>query len=70
MEFTIKTGSPEKLKRACIVVGAYTEGRLTPSAEAVDQTSGGALSALLTRGDLDDKAGATLMLPVLPGIDA
>ena len=70
MEFTIKTGSPEKLKRACIVVGAYTEERLTPSAEAVDQASGGALSALLTRGDLDDKAGATLMLPVLPGIDA
>ena len=70
MEFTIKTGSPEKLKRACIVIGAYTDARLTPSAEAVDQASGGALGALLKRGDLDDKAGATLALPLLPGVDA
>ncbi|MBT0960420.1 leucyl aminopeptidase [Denitromonas iodatirespirans] len=70
MEFTIKTGSPEKLKRACIVVGAYAEGRLTPSAEAVDHASGGALGALLKRGDLDDKAGATLTLPLLPGVEA
>ncbi|MDD3354263.1 leucyl aminopeptidase [Zoogloea sp.] len=70
MEFTIKAGSPEKLKSDCVVVGVLAGGELSPSAKALDKASEGALASILARGDLDDKAGATLMLHALPGIPA
>ncbi|NTV96754.1 MAG: leucyl aminopeptidase, partial [Thiobacillus sp.] len=68
MEFSIKSRSPEKMKTACAVVGVYEQGRLTPAALTLDQASAGALSAILKRGDLDGKAGATLMLHSLAGL--
>jgi len=70
VEFTIKAGSPEKLKNACIVVGSYAGGDLGPAARALDKAGDGALSAILARGDLDDKAGSTLLLHDLPGTAA
>ncbi len=70
VEFTIKAGSPEKLKNGCVVVGVYAGGDLTASAKALDKAADGAIAALLTRGELDDKAGATLVLHDLPGVAA
>lgn len=70
MEFTIKTGTPEELKRACIVVGAYSDGSLTPAAQAVDTATEGALSRVLEQGDLDKKAGSTALLAGLAGLKA
>ena len=70
MEFTIKSGTPEQLKRACIVVPVFSDGTLTDAAEKVNAASDGALSAILERGDLDSKAGSTLLLPMLPGVAA
>ncbi|NTV09580.1 MAG: leucyl aminopeptidase, partial [Zoogloea sp.] len=70
MEFTIKTGTPDKLKFGCVVVGVYAGGELTPAAKSLDKHSDGAISGLLARGDLDDKAGATLMLHTLAGVFA
>jgi len=68
VEFSIKSRSPEKQKTACAVVGVYEQRRLTPAAAALDQAASGALSAVLKRGDLDGKAGATLMLHHLDGL--
>ncbi len=68
MEFSIKSSRPEKLKTACLVVGVYQPHRLTPAAKALDQAVGGALTAVLKRGDLDGKAGSSLMLHNLTGI--
>jgi leucyl aminopeptidase len=68
VEFSIKSRSPEKQKTACAVVGVYEPRRLTPAAASLDQASGGALSAVLKRGDLDGKAGTTLMLHNLDGL--
>lgn len=70
MEFTIKAGSPEKLKSGCVVAGAYANGDLTAAARALDKACDGAIAAVLARGDLDDKAGSTLMLHDLAGIAA
>ncbi|NMG73509.1 leucyl aminopeptidase [Aromatoleum diolicum] len=67
MEFTIKTGAPEKLKTGSLVVGAFADGKLTEAAAALDKASKGKLAAILGRGDLDDKAGALLTLHDLPG---
>ncbi|MFZ5502119.1 MAG: leucyl aminopeptidase [Pseudomonadota bacterium] len=68
MEFSIKQGSPEKLKSACIVVGVFAEGRLSAAAQAIDRATKHALSDLVKRGDMNGKAASTLLLHKLPGI--
>jgi len=68
MEFTIKTGSPAKLKTGLLVLGAFAEGRLPALSAAADGAAEGRLAALIKRGDLEDKAGATLLVHDLPGV--
>jgi len=70
MEFSIKAGSPEKLKTGCIVVGVYADRKLAPSAALLDAAAGGALDALVRRGDMNGKRGTTLMLHGVAGIGA
>lgn len=67
MEFTIKTGAPEKLKTGTLVVGTFADGRLTEAAASIDKAAKGKLAAILARGDLEDKAGSILTLHDLPG---
>ena len=68
MEFSVKSGSPEKQRSACIVVGVFEPRRLTPVAEQLDKISDGYLSALLRRGDLEGKAGQMLLLHHVPNM--
>jgi leucyl aminopeptidase len=62
MEFSVKSGSPEKQRTACVVVGIYEPRRLTPSAQRLDDLTNGYLSSLIRRGDLEGKPGQTLLL--------
>ncbi|MCS2159575.1 MULTISPECIES: hypothetical protein, partial [Enterobacteriaceae] len=39
MEFSVKSGSPEKQRSACIVVGVFEPRRLSPIAEQLDKIS-------------------------------
>ena len=41
MEFSIKSGSPEKQRSACIVVGVFEPRKLTGPAELIDTASEG-----------------------------
>ncbi len=66
MEFTAKSGNPEKQRTACIVVGVYEPRRLSPAAERLDQISNGFISTLIRRGDLEGKIGQTLLLHNVP----
>lgn len=68
MEFSVKSGSPEKQRSACIVVGVYEPRRLSPIAEQLDQISDGYLSNLLRRGDLEGKPGQVLLLHHVPNV--
>ncbi|WP_258240669.1 leucyl aminopeptidase [Pseudidiomarina homiensis] len=68
MEFSVKSGSPEKQRSACIVVGVFEPRRLSGVAEQLDQVSDGYLSGLLRRGDLEGKAGQMLLLHHVPNI--
>lgn len=68
MEFNVKSGSPEKQRSACIVVGVFEPRRLSPAAEQLDQVSDGYISNLLRRGDLEGKAGQMLLLHNVPNI--
>ena len=80
LEFTLNHGNPATAQVDCVVVGAYADnasadsttgnGRLTAAADAIDQASGGRLAALLARGDLSGKTGATALLHDLPGVAA
>jgi len=68
MEFSVKSGSPEKQRSACIVVGVYEPRRLSPIAEQLDQISEGYISNLLRRGDLEGKPGQVLLLHHVPNV--
>ena len=62
MEFTIKSGSPEKQRSACVVVGVFDNRKPSLSAELVDRASGGYISEIIRRGDMEGKLGSTLLL--------
>src|SRR6516165_6543569 len=62
MEFTIKSGSPEKQRSACVVVAVFDNRKLSLSAELIDRASNGYISEIIRRGDMEGKLGATLLL--------
>ncbi len=70
MEFSIKSGSPEKQRTGCVVVGIFDARKLSPSAQAIDGASRHFINEVLRRGDLDGKLGATLMLHKVAQISA
>ncbi|OLU23832.1 leucyl aminopeptidase [Pseudomonas sp. PA27(2017)] len=61
MEFIVKSARPETLKTATLVIPVGEGGKLGATAKAVDAASGGAIAALLKRGDLAGKPGQTLL---------
>jgi leucyl aminopeptidase len=70
MEFSIKSGSPEKQRSGCVVVGVFEGRKLSTSADAIDGASNGYVSEVLRKGDLEGGLGKTLLLHGLPGVPA
>lgn len=70
MEFEIFSGTPSELAADCLVVTLGKSGTLSASADAVDQASGGFLSARYSDGDIKGGPGQTLLLPAVSGISA
>jgi leucyl aminopeptidase len=70
MDITLQTISPETLRTGVLVVGAFADGPLPPPTQTVDEVSKGKLATLIKRGDLEAKAGASLLLHDLPGVSA
>lgn len=68
MEFLINHLGPDKNPAACVVVGTFEKGQLSPAAQQLDRASNGALAAILQRGDLQGKPGQTLLLYQLPNV--
>ncbi len=66
MEFSVKTGHPEKQRAHCIIVGVFESRRLSAIAERLDTASQGYISNVLRKGDLDGKTGQTLLLHQIP----
>ncbi|MCM8613078.1 leucyl aminopeptidase [Accumulibacter sp.] len=67
MEFSIKSGSPEKQRSACVVVGVFEPRKLTLTGEVLDNAARNHLSDIIRRGDMEGKAGSTLLLHNVPG---
>jgi leucyl aminopeptidase len=67
VEFSIKSGSPEKQRSACVVAGVFESRKLTLPAELLDKAADGYISDIVRRGDMEGKAGSTLLLHKVPG---
>lgn len=70
LEFDLNRDAPAAAHADCVVVGAFTDNSLTPAGKAIDEASGGRVSALLGRGDASGKTGQTALLHDLPGVTA
>ncbi len=68
LEFTLNRAAPGGASVDCVVVGAFSDGTLTPAARALDGE--GRLAALATRGDISGATGKTLLAHDLPGVAA
>ncbi|MFA7387520.1 MAG: M17 family peptidase N-terminal domain-containing protein, partial [Thiohalobacteraceae bacterium] len=66
MEFSVKSGNPEKQRAGCVVIGVFEGRKLSAAGKQLDKASGGALTALLRRGDIEGRCGQTLLLHSLP----
>jgi leucyl aminopeptidase len=62
MQFSTKVVSVERLRASCAVVPVIHGHPFIDAAARLDAALQGRLSAMLGRGDLEDKAGSTLML--------
>jgi leucyl aminopeptidase len=66
MEFSVKSGNPEKQRSGCIVIGVFEPRKLSAAGKALDKASGGFLTTLLRRGDIEGRAGQTLLVHNVP----
>src|SRR5699024_10042557 len=62
MEYLVKSGSPEKQRVGCVVVGIFERRKPSMQAQALDQASGGLIASIMRRGDMDGKPGQTATL--------
>lgn len=69
-QFSIKTGAPEKLRTDCIAVGVFETRKLTASGKLLDKACTGEISQVLKSGDMEGRAGSTLLLRGLKNISA
>jgi leucyl aminopeptidase len=70
VEFSIKSGNPEKQRHDCVVVGIFEGRKLSDAAKNLDDISNKAISAVLKSGDMEGKLGACLLLHGLTGVVA
>ena len=66
VEFSIKIVSPEEQRSACIIIGVFETRKLSPAAKQLDAAANQHLSKIIRRGDMDGKAGSTLLLHDVP----
>jgi leucyl aminopeptidase len=66
MEFSVKSGNPEKQRSGCVVIGVFEARKLSAAGKTLDKASGGFLTALLRRGDIEGRAGQTLLTHNVP----
>ncbi|MCW8910216.1 MAG: leucyl aminopeptidase, partial [Gammaproteobacteria bacterium] len=66
MEFSVKSGSPEKQRISCVAVGVFESRKLSHSAQILDEASDGYIANLIRRGECEGKLGQTLLLHNVP----
>jgi len=62
MQYFVTDTSPATYNSDCLVVAVFENELLSPSATDIDALSGGLISRIIKQGDIDGKAGKTLLL--------
>jgi leucyl aminopeptidase len=70
MKLKLDGTPPAEISSECLVIGFTEDGPPSPASRAVDEASGGALSRLLERGDIQTRLGKVNFIHDLPGIAA
>jgi leucyl aminopeptidase len=70
MQYFVTTEALTTQKSDCIAVAVFEKGQLSPSAQILNELSNNAINRVIERGDISGKAGQTLLLHELAGIDA
>lgn len=70
MQYFVTTDALPSQQTDCLVVAVYDQGELSPSAAQLDKESSGAIQKVIDAGDISGKAGQTLFLHHLSGIES
>jgi leucyl aminopeptidase len=70
MQYFVSTDALPTLDTDCIAVAIFADGKLSKAAESADSATSGAVARAVARGDIEGKAGQTLMLHDLNGLSA
>jgi len=70
MEFSTRTGNLAKTKTPCIVAGVFEKGKMSATAKLLDAATEGYIHSILKKGDLAGRAGQSLLLHNVPGVNA
>jgi len=70
MDFSITSNQPEKLKCDCIAVAVFNKGKLSLAAEALNEATNNAISAVIKLGDFKGNSGETTLINLHSGIAA
>jgi len=70
MKLSLNDNAPLAVETDCLVLGFAEGGDLTPSAQALDEASGGVMSRMLQSGDIQTGIGKTHFLHNVPGVAA
>ena len=70
IELKLESTSPEKIRTGVLVIGAFSDGVLPALTKTIDEASNGKISALMKRGDLDEKPGSSFSFQNLHGVEA
>jgi leucyl aminopeptidase len=62
MEYTVKSGNPEKQRIGCVVIPVFASRKLSSSAKIIDKVSNGYISNLVRRGEIEGDLGNLLLL--------
>jgi len=62
MQFSIKSGNPEKQRSACLIIPIFSGRKLSQPAEMLDKAADGGLRSILKRGDIEGDVGDQLWL--------
>lgn len=68
MKFFATSASAAKRAADCVIVGVYDRKEFSEAATAIDDASGGLISALIESGDISTKLGASFMVSQPKGV--
>jgi leucyl aminopeptidase len=70
LDFSIKTGQPERQQTECLVLPVFANGELPKSTAQADRAAKGKIKKVCANLAFDAKPGSTLLLHEVPGIAA